>query len=124
MKWVPRCLALAAGLAIVFGARHRATKSDGLLADGGGGHGADEDGFAGGRGDEDLAGLAGEIGFLGFDDLLGDEEVEAEFADGDGFLGVCGVLAARESGTEEGEGEELEFHDGDWIDVVDFVDWD
>lgn len=66
--------------------------------------------FAGWRGsDENLAGRLDEVGVLGLDDLLGDEDVEAAFTDRDDLLSVGGVLAACEAGDGE-EGKDGAFH--------------
>ena len=56
-----------------------------------------------------MAGGLDEFGVLGFDDPLGDEDVEADLADGDDLLSVGRVLAACEAGDGE-ESKDGAFH--------------
>ncbi len=56
-----------------------------------------------------MAGSLDDFGVLGFDDLLGNEDVEADLADRDDLLNVGGILAACEAGDGE-DGEQGAFH--------------
>ena len=56
-----------------------------------------------------MAGGLDEFGVLGLDDLLGDEDVEADLADCDDLLSVGGVLAACKAGDGE-ESKDGAFH--------------
>ena len=56
-----------------------------------------------------MAGGLDDFGVLGFDDLLGNEDVEADLANRNDLLSVGRVLAACQAGDGE-DGEQGEFH--------------